>query len=89
MGQPDRDRFAGCLVGQCLGDAAGFIVEGQPPSVCRRYVDEALKTGLTEGLRRGEFSFGRAANHFNVAAGGHLRAMTIDIPLLSHAVIER
>ena len=33
-------------------------------------------------------SFGRAENHFNVASGGRRRAMIIDIPTLSHAVIE-
>ena len=33
-------------------------------------------------------SFGRAGNHFNVAAGGHRRAMIIDIPSLSHSVIQ-
>jgi Icc-related predicted phosphoesterase len=33
-------------------------------------------------------SFGRAANHFNVAAGGRRRAMIIDVPSLSHFVIE-
>jgi uncharacterized protein len=33
-------------------------------------------------------SFGRAADHFNVAAGGHRRAMIIDIPSLSHFVTE-
>ena len=34
-------------------------------------------------------SFGRAENHFNVAADGRRQAMIIDIPLLSHFVIER
>jgi Icc-related predicted phosphoesterase len=32
-------------------------------------------------------SFGRADNHFNVAAGGRRRAMIIDLPLLSHRAI--
>jgi len=34
-------------------------------------------------------SFGRADNHFNVAADGKRRAMIIEIPSLSHNVIER
>ena len=34
-------------------------------------------------------SFGRAGNHFKVAAGGKRRAMTIEIPSLFHSVIER
>jgi Icc-related predicted phosphoesterase len=33
-------------------------------------------------------SFGRAANHFNVAADGRKRAMIIDVPSLSHFAIE-
>lgn len=33
-------------------------------------------------------SFGRAANHFNVAADASKRAMMIDIPSLSHIVIN-
>ena len=34
-------------------------------------------------------SFGRSANHFNVAADGRSRAMIIDLPSLSHSVIEK
>lgn len=30
----NRDRYRGCLLGQALGDALGFAVEGQPPQVC-------------------------------------------------------
>lgn len=33
-------------------------------------------------------SFGRAAKHFNVAAGGRKKAMMIEIPSLSHCIIE-
>ncbi len=33
-------------------------------------------------------SFGRAANHFNVGAGGRKKAMIIEISSLSHSVIE-
>ncbi len=37
-----RERFSGCLVGQCVGDALGFVVEGCSPAVCQRYVSETL-----------------------------------------------
>jgi ADP-ribosylglycohydrolase len=37
------DRFAGCLVGQALGDALGFVVEGRDPDTCGRYVEEAVR----------------------------------------------
>lgn len=39
---PSKDLFSGCLLGQCLGDALGFPVEGTLPDVCRLYVDEVL-----------------------------------------------
>jgi len=35
---PRRDQFSGCLIGQALGDALGFVVEGFPPEVCSDYV---------------------------------------------------
>ncbi|MGD9402864.1 MAG: ADP-ribosylglycohydrolase family protein [bacterium] len=40
--------FSGCLLGQCLGDALGFPVEGTLPDACRLYVDRVL-TGFKEG----------------------------------------
>jgi uncharacterized protein len=33
-------------------------------------------------------SFGQAGNHFNVACDGRRRAMIIDVPSLSHSVVE-
>lgn len=33
------DRFAGCLLGQCLGDALGHPVEGCPPEICLEYLN--------------------------------------------------
>lgn len=41
------DRFAGCLLGQALGDALGFPVEGQPASVCTPF---ALALGALHTL---------------------------------------
>jgi ADP-ribosylglycohydrolase len=39
---PEEEKFQGCLVGQALGDALGFAVEGRPPEVCREYAREVL-----------------------------------------------
>ena len=39
-----RDRFAGCLVGQALGDALGFVAEGQDSDICSRYVEQAVRS---------------------------------------------
>jgi ADP-ribosylglycohydrolase len=45
-----KDQFSGCLIGQCLGDATGYVVEGFSPEACKRYVEDFLKT-----KRVGEF----------------------------------
>ena len=47
---PRKDQFSGCLIGQCLGDALGYVVEGFSPEACKRYVEDILKTD-----RVGEF----------------------------------
>lgn len=44
---PTKDLYAGCLLGQCLGDALGFPVEGTLPDACRLYVEKVL-TGLKD-----------------------------------------
>jgi hypothetical protein len=47
---PREQQFSGSLIGQCLGDALGFVVEGHPPEACQRYVEEVLKkTGHAGG----------------------------------------
>ena len=51
---PGSDIFAGCLLGQCLGDALGFPVEGTLPDACRLYVDKVL-----QGLKEGQFGPGK------------------------------
>jgi len=38
-----RDRFRGCLVGQCLGDALGAPVEGRPGAMCKEYVNRQME----------------------------------------------
>jgi len=60
---PTRDRFAGCLVGQALGDALGCPVEGWGPEVCAPYVDSSVF-----GVRgRGRFSFGQYTDDTQLA----------------------
>jgi ADP-ribosylglycohydrolase len=62
--RPTRDQFAGCLIGQCLGDALGFPVEGQPPKTCARYV-AALRNG--EKRARPPFEFGQYTDESQMA----------------------
>ncbi len=67
MPVPDAERFAGCLIGQCLGDALGFVVEGQPPMVCRLYADGLLRGAAPEARRRLPFSSGQYSDDSQLA----------------------
>jgi ADP-ribosylglycohydrolase len=65
--RPTRKQFQGCLVGQALGDALGFVVEGQPPTFCRRYVEERLGSERVLGLGRGSFPLGQYSDDTQLA----------------------
>ncbi len=64
---PARERFRGCLVGQALGDALGFVVEGQPASFCRRYVEERLEGGKVLTTGRRPYPFGQYSDDTQLA----------------------
>jgi ADP-ribosylglycohydrolase len=53
------DQLAGCLIGLCLGDALGAVVEAAPPADARRYVDEYLRAGRAGERGRGSLPFGQ------------------------------
>lgn len=64
---PSEDRFVGCLLGQCLGDALGFVVEGQSPEACAAYArDVVLARRLPEQVRNG-FRFGQYSDESQLA----------------------
>jgi ADP-ribosylglycohydrolase len=56
------------MVGQCLGDALGFVVEGCSPAVCRKYVSEMLNAGqaAAEGSRA-SLAFGQYSDDSQLA----------------------
>ena len=54
-----RERFKGCLIGQCLGDALGFPVEGYPGQICRGYVRTALYEKNIGTIGKGRYPFGQ------------------------------
>jgi ADP-ribosylglycohydrolase len=56
------------MVGQCLGDALGFVVEGCSPAVCRKYVSETLYAGqaAVEGSRA-SLAFGQYSDDSQLA----------------------
>ncbi len=64
---PHKDQFSGCLIGQCLGDALGFVVEGFSPEACKRYVEDYLITGQTIEFGRFPFPFGQYSDDSQLA----------------------
>ena len=64
---PRVDQFSGCLIGQCLGDALGFVVEGFSPEACKRYVEDFLKTGWTIDFGHFPFPFGQYSDDSQLA----------------------
>jgi ADP-ribosylglycohydrolase len=66
-GLATRERFRGSIVGQALGDALGFVVEGQPRSFCRRYAEERLGRHEIAGLGRGAFPLGQYSDDTQLA----------------------
>lgn len=62
-----KEQFSGCLIGQCLGDALGFVVEGYPPSTCQKYVKDTLRSGSTGIVGRGPFPFGQYTDDSQLA----------------------
>lgn len=59
--------FSGCLLGQALGDALGFAVEGGSPETCRRYVDTHLRIPRPAPRGRPPFEFGQYTDDTQLA----------------------
>ena len=64
---PAEDQFAGSLIGQCLGDALGFVVEGHSRDVCDAYVNEVLRSGGAGSIGRTPFDFGQYTDDSQLA----------------------
>lgn len=64
---PNPDQYAGCLVGQALGDAIGFIVEGQEPTVTANFVETTVRPDRLDRARRGQFDFGQYSDDTQLA----------------------
>jgi ADP-ribosylglycohydrolase len=61
------DRLAGCILGQALGDALGFVVEAQPPEAARVYVDEYLRPRRAAERSHPQFPFGQYSDDTQLA----------------------
>ena len=64
---PDEERFSGAVIGQALGDALGFVVEGEPPEVCREYIEGVLETGSAGEYGHGSYPFGQYSDDSQLA----------------------
>lgn len=62
-----KEKFRGCLIGQSLGDASGFPVEGYPTGDCHKYVNEILKTAWAGKKGRYPFPFGQYTDDSQLA----------------------
>jgi ADP-ribosylglycohydrolase len=61
------DRLVGCLLGQAVADALGFVVEAEPPEVARRYVDDWLLAGRAGERGHPYFGFGQYSDDTQLA----------------------
>ena len=59
--------LTGCLLGQALGDALGFVVEARPPGVAAEYVERYLLAGRAGELAHPEFPFGQYSDDTQLA----------------------
>jgi len=64
---PRREQFSGCLIGQCLGDALGFPVEGHSPEACRKYVESILRAIYNEEQVEEKISIGQYTDDSQLA----------------------
>ena len=62
-----EDRLFGCLLGQALGDALGFPVEGRPPDVCASYVRDVLRSGRASTASADSFDVGQYTDDTQLA----------------------
>lgn len=64
---PAADHFSGFIVGQCLGDALGFLVEGEAPLICAKYADDVVRPGKLPRLARHGYAFGQYSDESQMA----------------------
>jgi ADP-ribosylglycohydrolase len=62
-----KEQFTGCLLGQALGDAIGFNVEGHGPANAERYVTGIMRAGRVLDYGRDPFSFGQYTDDTQLA----------------------
>ena len=63
----NQDSFVGCLIGQGVGDALGFIVEGCSPADCEQYLESIKPVALPTMTRLPQFTFGQYSDDTQLA----------------------
>ena len=61
------DALTGCLLGQALGDALGFVVEAEPPEIAGAYVEGCLRAGHAGSRSHPDFPFGQYSDDTQLA----------------------
>lgn len=64
---PSVERFVGSVLGQSLGDALGFPVEGMGPGACSAYAGQLRLGRSPEDMGRGGFEFGQYTDDSQLA----------------------
>ena len=59
--------LVGCLLGQALGDALGFVVEARPPDVAETYVRDCLLAGRAGDRAHPDYPFGQYSDDTQLA----------------------
>lgn len=62
-----KDSLLGCMIGQCVGDALGFIVEGYGPQKCTEFVEKFVKTRKVPTWERSGLTFGQYSDASQLA----------------------
>ena len=63
-----EDAFIGSLIGQAVGDALGFVIEGYGPDVANEYIINIIKPGVKPTmLRLPQFNFGQYSDDTQLA----------------------
>ena len=62
-----KDKFSGCIIGQAVGDALGFIAEGHSPENCEAYVNRVLDENNEFPFKRGPYPLGQYSDDTQLA----------------------
>ena len=74
-----ENAFIGSMAGQCVGDALGFIVEGQEHAVCQRYVKEfVFSQQVPSWVRIKGMTFGQYSDDSQLARETYVTAIQAD-----------